>query len=200
MIPIVPTAAILTAAPNENANQPRWTFLFDNISTRASTKLNFLGLALMVIGLVAIGCEAYLLKTGNVSSNTGRQYYDLFGIHVFAFGFLVLLLYRHQVYVMIAVFLLSFYEFLSLIRVIILYSISLAVMTEECNAHPLSDCVTVTIRALFITCLICALLAFGLIWENLIVTSREFQLSMKSPMAAPPMAVAYINQAHVADT
>ncbi|CAF0939607.1 unnamed protein product [Adineta ricciae] len=200
MIPTVQTAAILTPAPNENANQSRWIFLFDNISPKASAKLSFLGLAFMVIGLVAIGCEAYLLKEGNISSSTGRQYYELFGVHVFAFGFLVILLYRHQVYVMAAVFLLSFYEFLSLIRVIILYSISLAVMNEECNAHQSTDCVKMTIKVLFITCLICALLAFGLIWESLIVTSREFQLSMKSPMAAPPMAVAYINQAHVANT
>ena len=66
MIPTVQTAAILTPVPNEHANQPRWIFLFDNISPRASTKLNFLGLAFMVIGLVAIGCEAYLLKNGNV--------------------------------------------------------------------------------------------------------------------------------------
>ena len=101
---------------------------------------------------------------------------------------------------MAAVFLLSFYEFLSLIRVIIIYSISLAIITEQCNAQLPIDCATVTVRALFITCLICALLAFGLIWENLIVTSREFQLSLKFPVVAPPMAVAYINQAHVVNT
>ncbi|UJR14053.1 hypothetical protein I4U23_001050 [Adineta vaga] len=194
MIQGIQSAAILTPMPPENANQPRWAFLFNKISVKASARLNYIGLAYMFTALVAIGCEAYLIKSS--FKNLSQVYSDIYGIHLFAFGVFVVLL-CHQEDVLTSVFILGFYQMISLIRTIVLYSIQVALIIEACNESPLSSCTTTTIKALVITSLICALFAFLLVWENLIVVARECQPQSPYALQLHSVPVAYINQAHV---
>ena len=74
----------------------------------------------------------------------------------------MILLHHHKVYALASVFILSFYELINLIRIIVSYSITLAQWDKGFSNIMSTDFDLSTIKALTITCLICACLGLML--------------------------------------
>lgn len=120
--------------------------------------------------------------------------FELFGSYLLALGIFVILLYHHKVYTLISVFILSFYELINLIRIIITYSIIIANWDKGDGIIMSNDSDSVTIKALIITCLVCA--CFGLIvtfsFMNIISDECKFQ-SRPTPLQQQMTSVTYTN-------
>ena len=121
---------------------------------------------------------------------------ELFGSNLFILGFLVMLLYHHKVYALASAFILSFYEFIKLIHIIVNYSLILSEWNNNKAGIVISDSDWYIAEGLAITCLVCACLSWILVSTLMLMISDEWKLQSRSTSSQQRMiSVAYTNSA-----
>jgi hypothetical protein len=127
--------------------------------------------------------------------------FELFGSYLLALGIFVILLYHHKVYALTSVFILSFYELINLIRIIVNYSITIVHLDKGDGIIMSTDSDSTTIKALIITCLVCACIGLILTFSLMSVISEECKVqSRHTPLQQQITSVAYTNPAAVFPT
>lgn len=120
---------------------------------------------------------------------------EIFGAYILGLSIFVILTYRNKLYAITVVFILSFYEIINLIRVIVVYSIIIAEWNNGFNITIPTDSEITTIKALIITCLVCACLGFILMLSimDIIRAECQFQSRRTSSQGDQMTTVAFSN-------
>jgi hypothetical protein len=121
------------------------------------------------------------------------EFYDLnlFGIYLLALGVILLILCRHQVYVLIGIFTLLFFELNYLIRQLVTNSVALIAWDESCTAS--SRGCNYTVQTILIISSICAIIAICLTIFNMVVIKQACDPRSRLASQQQPIPVSNSN-------
>lgn len=121
---------------------------------------------------------------------------DITGAYVVAFGIVIFLIRRTQVFALACIFILGFFQLILLTKRAVFYSVIVAMVAERCSSSSWSMCADKSAIVAVIITLICALFAFALVIDILVAIVRQFQPLAGFPGRLSSMPVAYVNQMH----